>query len=60
MQTVMSLDVVAELADRIQDAITPYSQVTTVNVPAIVTSITPTVLCAEYHALDAKVDMLCS
>lgn len=59
-QSNMSLDAVAELADRIQDAIAPCSQVSTVNIPTSVTSITPAVSRAEYDALAAKVDLLCS
>lgn len=58
-QSEMSLDAVAELADRIQDAITPSFQVSAVTVPTTsVTSITPAVSRVEFDALAAKIDLL--
>lgn len=57
-QTEMSLDAIAELADRIQEAIAPNTQVSAVTIPTSVTPITPTVSREDYNALAAKVDVL--
>lgn len=57
-QADMSLDAVAELADRIQEAITPSPQVSAVNMNSSSASRPPSVSRADYDALSAKVDAL--
>lgn len=58
-QTNMSLDAVAELADRIQEAITP-AQVSAVTAQNRTTVAAATVARADYDVLADKVDQLCA
>lgn len=59
-QNEMSLDAVADLADRVFDAIMPTTQVSAVDLPRGVAAVNPTVTRADYDALAAKVDFLCA